>query len=492
MLFASRIFGSELCHSMSTKNLNASSTATIADAITPSTTGGATAPSTKTNETTETAYATTTTADASRVQPTPFHLPLQLQQIIGLVFWYPTIKKSSAEDVSYVTGMHCGRNSEDKRSKPIQYFGDIQSMCRKYTHNINLCYENGGTWAKELDKPNSHRLLELAFHTIPMYGHALNVSELVLEQVHREFKDWLEKNSHHDSHLSAVENAVGQDWLRRVYALFKIWQGGNLEEKQIAERGLVRLFLGEEAVEYMCEGTSHSATKDLKEFRTSLVDSFAEPVMQQIGNRYRSTLLNWECERWEFKNEKAYPSEGCQLQLFNSCLQQLRAFLAVRNNSSQVEFKSYASACLRRKYLFLPYRSTSSFNNISPGHFVSAKVHNPQSSILQPHPDCKSVHFYCVRFIVHATGNNDDEAPWILVTGLQHMDNENTFYCGHEETTALQCMELTTSVCRVGKLHSCKSRCKSVFADNRVSVIHDGSNYWHVLSPRDGFPPHMG
>ena len=56
----------------------------------------------------------------------------------------------------------------------------MQRRCQDYTNAINVYYENGEDWASILDKPNAHRLIELAFHTIPMYGHALNDSELVL------------------------------------------------------------------------------------------------------------------------------------------------------------------------------------------------------------------------------------------------------------------------------------------------------------------------
>ena len=88
-----------------------------------------------------------------------------------------------------------------------------------------------------LDKPNAHRLLELAYHTIPMYGHALNISELALEQVHRNFKEWLEKNTHDDAHITAVEIALSKDWGMRAFSLYKLLEGGTTERKERWKKG---------------------------------------------------------------------------------------------------------------------------------------------------------------------------------------------------------------------------------------------------------------
>lgn len=55
-----------------------------------------------------------------------------------------------------------------------------------------------------LDKLNAPKLAELCVNTVPIIGHALFISDLVLEMVHRVFEKWLEASKHHDSHISAV------------------------------------------------------------------------------------------------------------------------------------------------------------------------------------------------------------------------------------------------------------------------------------------------
>ena len=72
------------------------------------------------------------------------------------------------QDLKYVFG--------DKESKPYKYFGDLQSLAREYIDKIREYYNGDGVGAPELDKPNAHRLLEFVYNTIPLYGHALNVS----------------------------------------------------------------------------------------------------------------------------------------------------------------------------------------------------------------------------------------------------------------------------------------------------------------------------
>ena len=79
---------------------------------------------------------------------------------------------------------------------------------------------NGGHHGHLLDKPNAHCLLELCAHSLPVYQHAANISESVQESVHQNFKGWMEKNSNHDAHITAVQMALTKDWASRLYALW--------------------------------------------------------------------------------------------------------------------------------------------------------------------------------------------------------------------------------------------------------------------------------
>ena len=165
-----------------------------------------------------------------------FNLPFDLQKIISLPYWCPQRNQNTLNEVDYVFGTGV--------LKPHEYFGDLQSLARNYIDNIKDYYTAGGAHAAELDKPNAHRLIEFVHHTIPIYGHALNVSEMVLEQAHRNFKRWLETNTNQGSQITGVELDIARDWMRRVHAHYLLWTKGDETEKETAVYGLQRLLLG--------------------------------------------------------------------------------------------------------------------------------------------------------------------------------------------------------------------------------------------------------
>ena len=58
----------------------------------------------------------------------------------------------------------------------IQYYSDLRKMGMDYLLACDdLMAEDADTGAI-LDKPNAHRAVELALHTIPTFGHARNCS----------------------------------------------------------------------------------------------------------------------------------------------------------------------------------------------------------------------------------------------------------------------------------------------------------------------------
>lgn len=415
----------------------------------------------------------------------PFHLPLLLQRVIGLVFWCPSLSTSTSEEVSFVFG---SRTNGD-RIKPINYFGSIQFSAKAYTSAINKYYENGGECASVLDKPNAHRLLELAFHSVPAYGHALNISELVFEQFHRGFKDWLEKNSNLDSHLSAVEISIAQDWLRRAFALYKTWNGGSAIQVEEAERGLIRLMIGEEAVPYFAI-SGNSTTQELQSFRQHLAEAFASPVVDQIRSSSQSSLLHKTGERWEARNVQPKPSQQPHAYKYNASIELLQSFLRSDDSSSEFELKSFANARFMRREQFLSYRPTSSYNTIVPGCFISAKVCNPHQSVLQPHRNHHIIRYYYVRYIIQEARDDEFNLPWVMVSPVCQIEHYGNYYIDYNAT--FQCLQLTTSVRTVGKMHSCTSNCSYVMIGNRLCPSHDETNRWEVITGKDGFPPHMG
>ena len=86
----------------------------------------------------------------------------------------------------------------------ILYYAEVRELAGAYLQECVAVMNLDKTLGAILDKPNAHRAVELAIHTIPTFGHARNCSEMVLESMHQVFKGWLEKNKHQNSHISAV------------------------------------------------------------------------------------------------------------------------------------------------------------------------------------------------------------------------------------------------------------------------------------------------
>jgi hypothetical protein len=67
-----------------------------------------------------------------------------------------------------------------------------------------------------LNKPNVHRLVELYTHTIPMFGHARHVQELLFETAHQPLKRAISRSNMKDPHVSAVHATLCNDWETRL------------------------------------------------------------------------------------------------------------------------------------------------------------------------------------------------------------------------------------------------------------------------------------
>lgn len=92
------------------------------------------------------------------------------------------------------------------------YYGQIGDLAREYVRTADHMCSMRDKGTEVLDKPNCHRLLELCLRTIPMFGHARNFSELMLDMLHRVFKNWIRTNTQANARLSAVELAFTKDW----------------------------------------------------------------------------------------------------------------------------------------------------------------------------------------------------------------------------------------------------------------------------------------
>ncbi len=406
----------------------------------------------------------------------PFHLPQQLQDIISLVYFWPSDKADTADDFIYVSGEH--------GSRPLRYYGDIQKSCENYLESIKIYYLKGGRLASILDKPNAHRLLELAMHTIPMFKHGRNVSELVLEMVHRVFKEWLQNNPNHDAHISAVEIALARDWSARLYALVTIWQNSSHEmEKKAAYTGLKRLLLGAAALQ-IPENTP--SFKDLlDQFKRSLNDAFRDPVLTQMKGHSRVTFLPVVNELWIADRE--IESTDIRQELVEG-MRLLTNHLNIMNPETEHDIRNYAAANFCKVEQYSEPRRTSMHTTIFVGDVVTAIINgSTETSYLAAATTGQGKRrFFEVYGIIGI-----DSRVWLVVKDLKRICAKDTFII--DGSGSIQILRLTVGVRRGSAVHACTEHCRVVFNGLQIEVVHDErEKKYHVLTAATGFPPQMG
>ena len=236
----------------------------------------------------------------------PFHLPKLLQRVVSLLYWYPSTRTDTPSDFDYFYT----NNGE-------QYKRDLFMASRFHLSSVNDYIKHGGRLGKVLDKPNAHRLVELCVHTIPLYGHALFVSELVLEMVHRDFKKWIEKKTNHNSHITAVELSLRRDWGDRLYALYMYWKHGKQSEKQAAEIGLRRICPG--AIACNVPQKDPEVKTIFESFQAKLDEMFKPPNVGLLRSFRTISMLPHGNAFWKAQHmcracdENTYGEEGDRL-----------------------------------------------------------------------------------------------------------------------------------------------------------------------------------
>ena len=200
----------------------------------------------------------------------PFYILSHLHEIVANVFWAPTFIADGADNVEYV-----------RAGTGPDYLRTLYRLCTGYLSRLRSLNVRFGALGKILDKSNAHRLLELIVHTIPAFSHAAQVAELVLENMHQQFKTWLEKNTHPGSHLTAVDRLIRRDWLSRIASSRQYQMSTTEDFTRSTPRDLLRLFVGSEIYDL---DTSHPRGYALLQRLESKLDTmFLPPVTKFLS-----------------------------------------------------------------------------------------------------------------------------------------------------------------------------------------------------------------
>ena len=406
-----------------------------------------------------------------------FLLPRRLQNLAAAIYYWP-VRETDGDKSSDMFSIE-GR---------LIYYADVREMTVDYLKHCDEILKHDAKAGAILDKPNAHRAMELAVHTIPTFGHARNCSEMVLESMHQVFKRWLEKNVHDDSHLTAMERALTRDWMGRVFALYKICEQGNSRERACSELGLRRLLLGEEAI-FIDERLTGAS--DLKvAFNSAVISCMEAPVesmMRKCGHLSTpsASTMTWECYSLDRVKDDSV-LESCNV--FVGCRAILRQLYNLRPGFEHQGVTMYNAARLVHANKFEGKVNAYKYNEIRQNTVISS-LGTGSSVVHEPGSNAGTLRL----FAVHHIARSPDGLFWVYGREMRRVnDNDLSTYAVRDEASIV--VQLGKGVRRAGTFHLCDSRCTTM--RNKTCLSHsesvcDGGVY-EVWTRKDGFPPYMG
>ena len=373
----------------------------------------------------------------------------------------------------------------------IAYYAKLHTMAKQYLSDCDKVMEEDNEAGAILDKPNAHRAMELVLHTIPTFGHARNCSEMVLELMHQVFKQWLEKNTHQNAHISAVERALTRDWMGRVSALYKIWEHGDSRERACSEIGLRRLIMGEES--WDLDERQVDTSELLKEFRARVQSTLAVPNANTMSKCAHVTLPKGRYSKWMVHPAKKLKDEQSADFLFaRANIGLVCRIYRFRRGYEHREMTMYKAARLRMCDKFEGVGVSYKYNELVVGSVLSVVCDDESDGEVICDDEFKvgTQRFFAVRCIFEVSR---DSKLWVMAHEmLRTCCRERKVYKVSKKNVFL--IELGPGVRRVGAAHLCDEGC--TVSPNSMDVRHSAGvlsgGLYEVWSREDGFPPYMG
>lgn len=361
----------------------------------------------------------------------------------------------------------------------------ITSIMTKAKHYVSTVHEvcvSHPNLGEELDKPNLHRILELAFHTIPVFGCARNVSEMTFEGAHQPLKRVLERTTHHEAHVSAVNHSLCHDWCTRIAAARDIFLSSSVScnTRQMATRALCRLFGGASFNDMDSSDTeSRGFVKSLEENIASVLkESIAVPIweMENLPALWRSPEQAWE----GVHNSKNRLTPKSEIE------EKVAGVLSATEGAMPEDFTFFEKA---RFVSNSRLNSPQSYGHctISPGMVVQVCGYPLQERI-----EHRQTLFYCVHSIV----GNGTSNLWIGASPLTPEGEKFLFRSYDVDLREVEVIGLNECIQRVAKVHACHKSggCKLSVTDKTIQHKEDicKGGVFYIFGRSNGYPPWMG
>ena len=303
---------------------------------------------------------------------------------------------------------------------------------------------------------------------------------MVLESMHRRFKNWLETNPHPDSHISAVEKALSADWMGRLSILYRTYKNGNEVESACAERCLRRLLLGNDALRV--DTTTRPGELVREVFTRSLDPCMRAPVlceldlcMPMVGSAAR--LYGWRVEqRDESEEESEEMVQGREM---------LRTWRSAYLRGDAEDIVRYKKARYTWASKYGGWTRSYQHHTVTRGTAVSIVVESSESNRPVIKESTSSVGGRVELYAVYGILSSSETGAWCVVKQLLA---QGEGYSVRRSRVAI--LQLGNRARRVAVFHHCDGGCKVQAGRLKVrdsSSLLNGGVY-RIARRADGYP----
>ena len=374
----------------------------------------------------------------------------------------------------------------------------ILALVSDYMKELHEVCKKDPIAMKHLDKPNLHRLIEFCVHTLPAFGAAKHVEELLFERMHQPLKRGVRNSNHKNEHLSSMELIMADDWLARI-AITLGAVGHNTKQWTSADCRRVYFALGKGISE-----SPHATEEAAKR-------CFLSPVFHLISER-SSTMVSTHCPitRWRgesVEDAKNVPAE--ETVMMARIRKASETFLRTRqvNGSQHGERLWWLTAAQRVRTSHEGSESESRLGRAEPGSIIQAVCKDGwyDAGIVVPaHSRTSMEEFTCSRrvlfvtlsfFIVVGQGEEKKAKKWKQKTPYAvciplTCTGDGMYRKGGNDTIVH--VEMNDGVREVLHVHNCESGVCSY--DRQSGIVEHNSDILSggevsVLTREDGYPP---
>ena len=311
-----------------------------------------------------------------------------------------------------------------------------------------------------------------------MVGHARYVSEMIMEAGHRQFKEWMEKNTNMNSHLSGMDRAIGRAWLSRISVLNEIRKHGDEPSCTNASNGLRRLLLGEESFKLLRPPISRitDVSDFLVQCNLRLEEMFKEPVSFMLSSicpantPYRYVEKDWQYKRWNGQH-----AMSVDLRKATCRVESVFGDIDVLHSAT---YSFQLNTVLNKKDF--------KYDSVRSGDAISTSCTSTEGEFVSHDTGGSFQSFFFVEslFRVKYTGT-------IYAGARLLMESDGAYTCSGMD---LQFVEFGSTTRRIGMVHLCNGYC--VINIGKKSVSHGKQakriGLYYLLTREDGFPPPLG